>query len=60
MVPQNDSTFQRLGNVVLADLMRDGELKTIYNKWFAPGPTNINMPISDDLSTAFFIQALPN
>jgi glutamate/aspartate transport system substrate-binding protein len=60
MVPQNDSTFQRLGNVVLADLMRDGELKTIYNKWFSPGPTNINMPISDDLSTAFFIQALPN
>jgi glutamate/aspartate transport system substrate-binding protein len=60
MVPQNDSTYQRLGNVVLADMMRDGEMLTIYNKWFAPGPTSINMPISDDLSKAFFIQALPH
>lgn len=59
MVPRNDSTFQRLGTVVLAGLMGSGEMETLYNKWFAPGPTNINMPISDTLKTAFEVQALP-
>ncbi len=60
MVPRNDSTFQRLGTVVVADLMRSGEMAKIYAKWFEPGPTNINMPLSDRLKTAFEIQALPN
>lgn len=60
MVPRNDSTFHRLGTVVMADLMRSGEMLTIYNKWFNPGPTNINMPISATLSSAFEIQALPH
>ncbi|MDF1671326.1 MAG: amino acid ABC transporter substrate-binding protein [Roseovarius sp.] len=59
MVPRNDSTFRLIGNTVLANLMRSGEAQEIYNKWFAPGPTNINMPLSDTLSTAFEIQALP-
>jgi len=60
MVPQNDSTFQRLGNVVLADMMRNGEMKVVYDKWFNPGPTNINMPVSSRLEEAFAIQALPH
>ena len=60
MVPRNDSTYQRLGTVLLADLMRSGEMLKIYNKWFNPGPTKINMPISDTLATAFVIQALPH
>ena len=60
MVPQDDSTYQRLGNVLLADLMRSGEMLKIYNKWFNPGPTGINMPISDTLKTAYEIQALPH
>lgn len=60
MVPRNDSTFERLGRVVMSDLMRSGEMEKIYTKWFAPGPTNINMPLSDDLKTAFRIQAFPN
>lgn len=59
MVPRNDSTFRLIGNKVLAELMRTGEAEEIYNKWFAPGPTNINMPLSDTLRTAFEIQALP-
>jgi|AntAceMinimDraft_5_1070358.scaffolds.fasta_scaffold30042_2 glutamate/aspartate transport system substrate-binding protein len=59
MIPRNDSTFQRLGTSVVAELMRTGELKTIYGKWFEPGPTGINMPMSTTLSTAFQIQALP-
>ena len=59
MVPRNDSTFQRLGTAVLAGLMRTGEMHEIYAKWFEPGPTGINMPLSDTLRTAFEIQALP-
>ena len=60
MVPRNDSTYRRLGTVLLADLMRSGEMLEIYNKWFNPGPTGINMPISDTLRVAFEIQALPH
>jgi len=59
MVPRNDSTFRLIGNTVLADLMRSGEINKIYDKWFNPGPTNINMPMSATLRTAFEIQALP-
>jgi glutamate/aspartate transport system substrate-binding protein len=60
MVPQNDSLYRRLGTETLADLMRSGEAKKIYDKWFNPGPTNINMPMSDTLEMAFEIQALPH
>lgn len=59
MVPRNDSTFQRLGTSVLAGLMRTGALEKMYDKWFSPGPTGINMPISETLKTAFQVQALP-
>lgn len=60
MVPRNDSTYRRLGTVTLADMMRSGELKAIYDKWFNPGPTKIGMPMSDTLEKAFEIQALPH
>lgn len=60
MVPRNDSTYRRIGNVTLADMMRSGEMMEVYNKWFAPGPTGINMPASSTLQTAFEIQALPH
>lgn len=60
MVPRNDSTYRRLGVLTLADLMRSGEAKKIYDKWFNPGPTKINMPMSSTLKAAFEIQALPH
>jgi len=60
MVPHDDSTYRRLGNVVLADMMRSGEMQKIYDTWFNPGPTNIGMPISETLKTAFEIEALPH
>lgn len=60
MVPKDDSTYRRLGEVTLADLMRSGEAEALYNKWFNPGPTQINMPMSDTLKMAFEIQALPH
>jgi glutamate/aspartate transport system substrate-binding protein len=60
MVPRNDSTYRRLGTIVFADLMRSGEMMKIYDKWFNPGPTKINMPASATLKTAFEVQALPH
>ena len=60
MVPKDDSTYRRLGEVTLADLMRSGEAAQIYDRWFNPGPTKINMPMSDTLKMAFEIQALPH
>jgi glutamate/aspartate transport system substrate-binding protein len=59
MVRRDDSAMRLLGNTVLADLMRSGEMQKIYDKWFNPGPTKINMPISPALQAAFAIQALP-
>jgi len=59
MVRRDDSAMRHLGTTVLADLMRSGEILKIYGKWFNPGPTNIQMPISDTLKTAFEVQALP-
>ncbi len=59
MVPRNDSSFERLGRVVMAGMMGSGEMGELYAKWFEPGPTGIDMPLSDVLGTAFEIQALP-
>jgi len=59
MVRRDDSAIRLIGNTVLADLMRSGEMMKIYDKWFNPGQTNIKMPISADLKKAFEIQALP-
>lgn len=59
MVRRDDSAIRLLGNTVLAELMRSGQMMKIYKKWFNPGPTNIKMPISDRLKAAFEIQALP-
>jgi glutamate/aspartate transport system substrate-binding protein len=60
MVQRNDSTFERLGRATMAGLMRSGEMHEIYAKWFEPGPTAINMPMSSTLRVAFEVQALPN
>jgi glutamate/aspartate transport system substrate-binding protein len=59
MVRRDDSAMRLVGNTVLADLMRSGEMHKIYDKWFNPGPTKINMPMSPALQAAFAIQALP-
>jgi glutamate/aspartate transport system substrate-binding protein len=59
MIRRDDSAMRLVGNTVLADLMRSGEIQKIYDKWFNPGLTDINMPIGATLKTAFEIQALP-
>jgi glutamate/aspartate transport system substrate-binding protein len=59
MVPRNNDDWRLLGNTVIARLARSGELEQIYKKWFEPGPTKINYPLSDRLKTTFDLMALP-
>lgn len=56
MVRRDDSAFQLVGTKALAKLFRSGEILDIYGKWFDP----LGVPATDDLKTAFRIQALPN
>jgi glutamate/aspartate transport system substrate-binding protein len=55
VVRRDDSAFRLVGNRVLADLFRSGEIEAIYDKWL---PT-IGMPMTDMLRTVFKAQALP-
>ena len=62
MVRRDDSAMQLLGNTVLADLMRSGEIHKIYDKWFTkkiPGKPAVKLPMSSTLKVAFEVQALP-
>ncbi len=62
MVRRDDSAMRLLGNSVLADLMRSGEIFAIYDKWFTkkiPGKPSVELPLSSTLNVAFEVQALP-
>ncbi len=56
VVRRDDSAFRHVGNRVLADLFRSGEIQAIYNRWIAP----IAGPPSQELQTVWRVQALPN
>lgn len=55
VIRRDDSAFRSLGNHVLADLYRSGELEQIYAKWMSP----IGQPLSPELKTLFAFQAYP-
>lgn len=55
VVRRDDSEFRRVGNRVLADLFRSGDIQAIYDKWLAP----IAGPPSDELKMVWKVQALP-
>ncbi|MBI1777848.1 MAG: amino acid ABC transporter substrate-binding protein [Proteobacteria bacterium] len=55
VVRRDDSAFRLVGNRVLADLFRSGEIATIYDKWLS----TINFPLSDMMKTVFAAQAIP-
>ena len=62
MVRRDDSAMRLVGNSVLADLMRSGEILAIYDKWFTkpiPGKPSVKLPLSSTLKVAFEVQALP-
>jgi glutamate/aspartate transport system substrate-binding protein len=60
MIPRNNDDFRLLGNKTITRLIQSGEMETIYKKWFEPGPTNINYPMSDRLRENFRLNALPD
>jgi glutamate/aspartate transport system substrate-binding protein len=57
MIPKNDTEFRALGLRVMSNLYTSGEIFTMYKKWFEPGPTNINLPMNDDLKNALRLNA---
>src|SRR5215470_14461555 len=60
MIPRNNDDFRLLGNATITKLIRSGEMQAIYKKWFEPGPTNINYPLSDRLRENLQLIALPD
>ena len=55
VVRRDDSAFRLVGNRVLADLFRSGEIEDIYNKWIKP----IAGPLGEPLRTVYATQAMP-
>jgi glutamate/aspartate transport system substrate-binding protein len=60
MIPRNNDDFRLLGNTTIVKLIRSGEMEAIYKKWFEPGPTNINYPMSNRLRENFQLIAYPD
>ena len=48
------------GDKTISKLVQSGEMFKIYDKWFMPGPTNINYPMSDRLKTNLELVATPD
>ncbi len=55
VVRRDDSAFRLVGNTVLAELFRSGDIWKIYDKWMS----TINMPASENLKVLFAMQAIP-
>jgi len=55
VVRRDDSAFRLVGNRVLADLFRSGEIEQIYDKWIKP----IAGPLGEPLRTVYAMQAMP-
>ena len=57
MLRKDDPQFKRLVDGVIADMMKNGTLTNIYNKWFMqpvpPKGFNVNFPMSADMKTLF-------
>src|SRR6195256_6768326 len=60
MIPRNNDDFRLLGKKTITRLIQSGEMEAIYKKWFEPGPTKINYPLSDRLKENFQLIALPD
>lgn len=59
MIPRNNDDWRLLGNRTITKLIQTGEMAAIYKKWFEPGPTKINYPLSARLKENFELIALP-
>ena len=59
MIARNNDDFRLVGDKTIAKLVDSGEMQKIYDKWFVPGPTNIQYPMTDRLKTNMGLVALP-
>ncbi|MEW9921395.1 amino acid ABC transporter substrate-binding protein [Marimonas sp. MJW-29] len=55
MVRRDDSAFELVGKIALANVFRSGEIDAIYAKWFDP----LGVPADPLLKSAFQLGALP-
>jgi glutamate/aspartate transport system substrate-binding protein len=57
MIRKDDPSFKKLGNDVIAGLVRSGDMAKIWDKWFVqpipPKNTRIGMPVSDSTKAAW-------
>ena len=60
MIPRNNDDWRLLGNTTITRLVQSGEMFAIYQKWFEPGPTNINYKLSARLRENLELVALPD
>jgi glutamate/aspartate transport system substrate-binding protein len=57
MIRKDDAALKKLGNDVIASLVKSGEMAALYDKWFMqpipPKNTRLNLPASDATKTAW-------
>ncbi len=61
MIRKDDATFRKLGNDVIAGLVKSGDMAKLWDKWFmqpiAPKNTRVGLALSESTKTAW---ATPN
>lgn len=57
MIRKDDAPFKKLSDHVITGLMKDGQVNTMYTKWFQqpvpPKGLNLDFPLSDDMKALF-------
>ncbi|UDM49991.1 glutamate/aspartate ABC transporter substrate-binding protein [Cupriavidus sp. MP-37] len=55
MIRKDDPQFKKLSDTVIAGMMKDGSINTLYTKWFMqpvpPKGLNLDFPLSEDMKT---------
>jgi glutamate/aspartate transport system substrate-binding protein len=57
MVRKDDNAFKKLGNDVIASMIRSGDMERLWNKWFMspipPKNTKVGLPLSESTKQAW-------
>jgi len=57
MIRKDDAQFKKVTDTVIAGLMKDGSINTMYTKWFMqpvpPKGLNLDFPLSEDMKALF-------
>jgi glutamate/aspartate transport system substrate-binding protein len=57
MIRKDDAPFKKLADHVITGLMKDGQINTMYTKWFMqpvpPKGLNLDFPLSEDMKALF-------